>query len=463
MRKTPTVRLVLPFLVVSLVVFIIFACFLIQEQILNTLSDTKRQQENKANRVATRLEEKLLQNRELVDILALNPLVQEGNSEIVKDLLEKIMDRSPLCEALIVIEHDSSLVAEVPEGLRSHYLDSDELTSLISHCELLYMDTAGEKKQYTLASVAQVQHDEKKGRIIIALLDLNYVAETTLLGNKDDKVSLLTEDNKEIVLFVPEHKAKPNPIPVIANILSHFIRQKAPTYLQGAALVPKPDWKVTVTKPYESFLANNIEIVFPGFRFFLLLFLPILIVLVLVILAIYYSRHYFRELALRDGLTGLYNHRFFQTTLHNLVSIEKRRKVSLLMIDLDDFKIYNDTYGHQAGDGILKKVANIMQKNIRNTDIAARYGGEEFAIILPDIGIREAIRTAERIREAIKTHCPCTSSIGVSSFPQFASNLEELIRGADDALYKAKDISKDRVEGIAHRTVSDQDIGNKQS
>lgn len=212
--------------------------------------------------------------------------------------------------------------------------------------------------------------------------------------------------------------------------------------------MPKLDWMVIVTRSYESFLTNNVKTIFRGVRFFTLLFLPVLIALVLTIFIINYSRNYLKGLALRDGLTNLYNHRYFQTKLHSLVNDEKKRKVSLLMIDLDDFKCFNDTYGHQAGDEVLKKVADIFLENIRDTDIASRYGGEEFAIILPGIGLEEAMKVAERIRKVIKTQCVSTVSIGVSSFPQPATTAEELIRGADNALYMAKDMSKNRVESV---------------
>lgn len=449
MEKIFTVRRTFSLLIVGLLGFIIFAGFLIHEQILRTLSDTKQQQNNKANRVAIRIEEKLHQSRERVEILALNPLLQEGNPRDIEDLLEKTMEQSPSCEALIVTEHDGSLIAEIPKGLHYYYINSNQLTSLLSKCEPLYIDITDTKKHCTFASAAQVQHSKGEGHIVIALLDLNYIAETTLLGNNDDKVSLFTENKDEIVLFAREHGLESHSVPIMVKILGSIVQRKIPAYLQGTAfLMPKLDWMVIVTRSYESFLTNNVKTIFRGVRFFTLLFLPVLIALVLTIFIINYSRNYLKGLALRDGLTNLYNHRYFQTKLHSLVNDEKKRKVSLLMIDLDDFKCFNDTYGHQAGDEVLKKVADIFLENIRDTDIASRYGGEEFAIILPGIGLEEAMKVAERIRKVIKTQCVSTVSIGVSSFPQPATTAEELIRGADNALYMAKDMSKNRVESV---------------
>lgn len=178
-----------------------------------------------------------------------------------------------------------------------------------------------------------------------------------------------------------------------------------------------------------------------------MLFFPVLIVLLLMILAVNHSRRYFRELANRDGLTGLFNHRFFQGELRGLVNEKRIRDVSLVMIDLDDFKKCNDKYGHQAGDEILRQVSNILLANIRSTDVAARYGGEEFALILPGVGLKGALGVAERIRRSVKAECGITVSLGVSSFPQYASTIEDLIRSADRALYKAKSKGKDLVVG----------------
>ncbi|MGD0886998.1 MAG: sensor domain-containing diguanylate cyclase [Thermodesulfovibrionales bacterium] len=161
------------------------------------------------------------------------------------------------------------------------------------------------------------------------------------------------------------------------------------------------------------------------------------------------------RLATTDGLTGLNNHKTFHEKLE--VEVDRARRfrenVSLLMIDLDFFKRLNDTYGHRAGDDVLKGIASVLGENIRNIDLAARYGGEEFVIVLPATPLEGAIVTAERIRTAIMKHeisigndaVPLTVSIGVSTFPEDALQREALIENADIALYAAKHAGRNKV------------------
>lgn len=154
-------------------------------------------------------------------------------------------------------------------------------------------------------------------------------------------------------------------------------------------------------------------------------------------------------MAFTDGLTGLYNHRFFQEQLHEELEKSKRYQhaVSLIILDIDYFKQYNDTYGHQAGDLVLKQVASLIQREIRHADIAARYGGEEFVIICPETAESSAVSLAERLLAAVRQEgfrpspdqiIPLTISAGVSTFPIDGKTRDELIRSADKALYEAK-------------------------
>ena len=159
-----------------------------------------------------------------------------------------------------------------------------------------------------------------------------------------------------------------------------------------------------------------------------------------------------------DGLTELYNHRYFCDTLVEKVKSGKRfnKPVSMIFIDIDFFKQYNDTYGHQKGDYVLRKIGEIIKTNARDEDIAARYGGEEFAIILPDTSEEQALNIAENLREKIEAtyfegeetqpRGKITVSMGVSVFPDKSKNDVELIKSADDALYRAKFFNKNRVE-----------------
>ena len=159
-----------------------------------------------------------------------------------------------------------------------------------------------------------------------------------------------------------------------------------------------------------------------------------------------------------DGLTELYNHRYFCDTLVEKVKSGKRfnKPVSMIFIDIDFFKQYNDTYGHQKGDYVLRKIGEIIKTNARDEDIAARYGGEEFAIILPDTSEEQALNIAENLREKIEAtyfegeetqpRGKITASMGVSVFPDKSKDDVELIKSADDALYRAKFFNKNRVE-----------------
>jgi diguanylate cyclase (GGDEF)-like protein len=157
------------------------------------------------------------------------------------------------------------------------------------------------------------------------------------------------------------------------------------------------------------------------------------------------------EVAIKDGLTELFDHSTFLAKLETEIRRYKRygSEVSLIMIDLDDFKNFNDTYGHQEGDRILRGVAALIKKTTRDLDIAARYGGEEFAIILPQTGSSQAAGIAERLREQVaKTFCgdrKVTISLGVAACPGDAKSARELVKKADRALYQSKANGKNQV------------------
>jgi len=154
------------------------------------------------------------------------------------------------------------------------------------------------------------------------------------------------------------------------------------------------------------------------------------------------------RLATTDGLTGLHNHRHFQNLLEQNTSLALRyqKPLSLLMCDIDHFKTVNDTYGHPAGDLVLKGVAEILERQARQTDAVARYGGEEFALILPETDSEAARAIAERIRVAVEQATfmtelgplKITLSLGVATLPDVARLKQELIDQADQALYAAK-------------------------
>jgi len=164
-----------------------------------------------------------------------------------------------------------------------------------------------------------------------------------------------------------------------------------------------------------------------------------------------------RHLAITDELTGLFNYRYLLERAEEEIGRAKRfdRSVSLLMLDADEFKVYNDTNGHPAGDVALAELAMAMRSAVRDIDIVCRYGGEEFAILLPETDGEGAFVVAEKVREAVANHAfkngegerteQITVSIGLSTYPGTADDREALLRRADDALYVVKRSGRNRV------------------
>lgn len=157
------------------------------------------------------------------------------------------------------------------------------------------------------------------------------------------------------------------------------------------------------------------------------------------------------EIALKDGLTQLFDVSTFRTKLETEIKRYKRygSEMSLIMMDIDDFKQINDCWGHQEGDRVLCDISKLLLKSARDLDICSRYGGEEFAIILPQTGYQEAMRLAERIRMRVENHfkdnLPVTISLGVATCPFNARSAKALIGKADKALYQSKRGGKNKV------------------
>jgi diguanylate cyclase (GGDEF)-like protein len=168
-----------------------------------------------------------------------------------------------------------------------------------------------------------------------------------------------------------------------------------------------------------------------------------------------------KRLSITDELTGLFNYRHMQQRLEDEFerSVRYERPLSLLMIDADDFKEYNDRYGHPAGDRALLELGQLLKEMVREIDVPSRYGGEEFAVILPETDADGAFVVAEKIREAVAAHAflgedgerdvHLTVSIGLANFPAHAHDRETLLRQADEALYQAKRNGRDRVRAAA--------------
>lgn len=161
------------------------------------------------------------------------------------------------------------------------------------------------------------------------------------------------------------------------------------------------------------------------------------------------------EISVLDGLTNIFNRRYLEQRLMEEVAYSRRytKPLSVVLLDIDFFKRLNDTYGHQAGDFVLKKVSQMLSDALREYDVVARYGGEEFAIVLPTTPKQKGATIAERLRIAVcdgdfrfKEHdISCSISLGVASFPEDGRDPDGLIAAADAALYKAKDSGRNQV------------------
>jgi diguanylate cyclase (GGDEF)-like protein len=182
-------------------------------------------------------------------------------------------------------------------------------------------------------------------------------------------------------------------------------------------------------------------------------------------------REELRSQSVRDALTGLYNRRYLGEALDRELrrAVRGKQSVGILMLDLDHFKQFNDTHGHDAGDTVLREAAAFLVKNVRAEDLVCRYGGEEFVIILPTADLEGARTRAERLREKVKELSivyqgqqlrMVTFSGGIAEFPSHGNTPQELMAAADAALYEAKALGRDRIvaaklaEGEKQKSVS---------
>ena len=180
----------------------------------------------------------------------------------------------------------------------------------------------------------------------------------------------------------------------------------------------------------------------------------------------YYEK--LQELSDRDYLTGLYNRRKFEEflTYEVMRSVRHHHKFTVLMIDLDNFKYINDTYGHASGDLVLKEVTNIFGSNLRNADVLARIGGDEFAVILPETPYESGYAVVEKLRSSLEStpislmfdQVSLTASFGIAEYPEQGENITALLTGSDLAMYKAKRAGKNT---IARADQSDQEMASE--
>ncbi len=174
----------------------------------------------------------------------------------------------------------------------------------------------------------------------------------------------------------------------------------------------------------------------------------------------------YEQLSITDALTGLLNRRYLEERLAEEIKRSRRYgyPMSFMMLDVDEFKAYNDNYLHTAGDKVLQQLAHCMKDCLRGADVAARYGGEEFSILLPQTALTEARAIAERIREKVFVtdfpHRRVTVSIGVAAYAPNIKTPEELISAADKALYQAKNKGRNNVQVYQNLPTLNSSIGN---
>ncbi len=158
------------------------------------------------------------------------------------------------------------------------------------------------------------------------------------------------------------------------------------------------------------------------------------------------QKEFYKDLSIRDGLTGLFNYRYFKEMLQREIEKSKRygHPFSLIMFDIDDFKKFNDKFGHLEGDMILRKFSHLISDSVRKIDLVFRYGGEEFFVLLPELPKDRAKNVAERLEKLVRENLPITVSVGISEFPEDGKDVETLIKKADLDMFENKKMSKSK-------------------
>jgi diguanylate cyclase (GGDEF)-like protein len=168
------------------------------------------------------------------------------------------------------------------------------------------------------------------------------------------------------------------------------------------------------------------------------------------------NAHYFekvRQMAYLDGLTGIFNRRFFEMRIGQEIERAQRYELelSVMIMDIDHFKRINDEFGHLLGDEVLKQISKLITEHLRKPDVVCRFGGEEFAVLLTETSGERAIAVAEKLRQVVSSFPfpgiprPVTFSAGIAEFPRQGRTRDELVHAADAALYSAKQAGRDRI------------------
>jgi diguanylate cyclase (GGDEF)-like protein len=308
----------------------------------------------------------------------------------------------------------------------------------------LYQHLTSQMAQAIDAEVCFILLYEKGSNEMVAQAPGYGIADevvTTIRYQVTPEIRAIWDFKTQGALLCNDPQSDPRLVQELIRPLGFYNLVAVPFYFQGRVtglivVANKPKWLTHEDGRLLSVFANHTSIAVANLRFY----------------------QEIQQLAIRDGLTGLYNYRYFRAQIDRTVQLARRYNspLSLLLLDIDHFKTYNDSYGYLKGDLILKEIAGLLTAHTRSADLVARYGGEEFVILLPEIGSEQAHSVADKIRQVVEEHPfaleagelpqTLTVSVGVASSDGTWS-ADAIIQRADEALYRAKEAGKNRVVG----------------
>ena len=403
--------------------------------------------------------QKALQSNESIELPKIKHVTAQGLPEYFSCQLTYIPEKNYVLIYMRNITEETLIEEEFLCMSEEYETVTQELNSALSNLDFHLMDIEQAQKKistlYRLTSI--VQKTVKKQEVLNAILD----GITREFGFSNMAILLLDEERKELTVDAYRgylrNIEKNRPISVGSNhSISQAVLTRQLVYVDDIQTINKEYSKVSeVAIPliFDDKVLGVLSVETTDERtlqpYDLDLFRSLAGQMAMTIAHARYVEKVEKE-AVTDGLTGLYNHRYFRFVLQQEFkrAVRYNRPLSMLMIDIDYFKHYNDTNGHPMGDRVLHSVANLIKNHCRDVDYVVRYGGEEFAVILPETNVEEAYHLAERIRQSISQYPfhnrqmqpngEVTVSIGVSGYPIPASNHDELVDFADMALYAVK-------------------------
>ncbi len=396
-------------------------------------------------------------NSELINSILAVPIISEDkellgalvvdskNKRVFSDNHKEVLRRfSGLAAALITNARMRIAQQETARQFQTFYETSQRFTTALSVEQVfnVLFETVTNLTQASRAMAITFDVRQKKGRVYLVFGKLTDIPQgyefpmnAGIFSYAFDKKAMITindwaQQGKDYYRFVPDEPRDPT---IRSMILLPIMDDESRCLGLLSVESDRPNRFVGKIEQLLSTLAGNASVAITR--------------------AMLYQK--MERLATTDGLTGLNNHRTFQDILAAEMERSRRynRTFSLLLMDIDHFKSFNDTYGHQTGDLVLRDIAVCIRQSLRQTDVPARYGGEEFAVILPENDQEGAVVTAERIRQTIESHVvksdsgglKVTVSIGCSVYPHQTTEKSQLVECADKALYFSKEHGRNKV------------------